>query len=283
MTSTIALGGETFYGEFQDEPGVLHFSDLSDWYSGSNSKTDIRENPEGDGAFDIDREWRSSLPMSIEGWCEAGSWATAERIILRMRSNLIPKTMRDMEVTSPAGITARKVSIRRLQIRENPAEGAFDFGVDVVATDPSMYGPAVVTSTGLPTISGGLAFPLSFPLDLGDAGDPGRLTTANPGSSDAFTDFEVTGGTIQDGFAIVNVTTGRRLVYDTPLLAGQIIYFDSRTSEVYVGSPENDVASNLTTREWWAVPPATSYDVQFEALGAVTGTPILTARTRPAL
>lgn len=280
--STIDIAGLTMHGTRQvPELGALHFSNLLDWYSGAESKSPLREIPEGDGVFEIDREWRSGLPIAIEGWCHAANWLETLTIIRAMRRALIPKTMVEMSVTDALGIGGRKVSVRRLTIREDELAAMFTFAVDVFATDATLYGASVAVSTGLPTFGGGLPLPIVYPLDLGTAGDPGRVVVSNPGAADAFTDFEVAGGTIQGGFDVVNLATGRKLRYARPVLAGQTVYLDSRTTQVYVDSPENDMSGALTIREWWADAPESSYEVQFRALGPITGTPILTARTRP--
>lgn len=281
--SNIQIAGLTMYGEYQATEGVLQFADLIDWYSGTSSKSDLRENVEGDGAFDIAREWRAGLAVSVEGWCEHSSWAAALGVIMDMRAALIPKTMVEMAVADVRGTSARRVSIRKLTIREDPGAAAFDWALDLFAPDPALYGEAVVTSTGLPTLGeGGLEYPIEYPLDWGAPGERGRLTVENPGKTDAFTDFEVSGGGMAGGFRIVNVATGRVLRYTASVLPGSTVYLDSRTGRVYVNSPEYDMTGNVQPAQWWAAPPESAQEIQFAALGPTTGTPILTARTRPA-
>jgi len=92
----------------------------------------------------------------------------------------------------------------------------------------------------------------------------------------------VTGG-LSGGFTLTNVSTGQRLQFEREIPVGSTVYLNPRTARVYLDDPANDVSSFLTVREWWTILPGTAHEIQFAAIGSVTGgTPTLTARTRSA-
>jgi len=280
--SRIDVGGLRFEGLWQEETvGVVYFSDLTDWYSGAKSKTETREIPESDGAWEQARDWRGSLPISVKGWYRAPTEFDLFEMIARMRGALVPRTLVDMTVTDALRPSSRRVSVRNLWIKEDLESKSFDFELDVTANDPTLFGPEDVVTTTLPTFGGGLPFPIEYPLDLGTAGDPGTLEVVNPGPTDAFTQFEVYGGGMVGGFEILNMETGRRLRCERSLSSGHTAYFASRTAAAYLDDPANDISAYLTVREWWVAPPQSSQTIRFDALGTTSGTPRLRARTRP--
>src|SRR5690606_21188018 len=63
------------------------------------------------------------------------------------------------------------------------------YTLQVIAYDPLKYGPEVTVSTGLPSLTGGLEFPIVFPIDFNTSGDPGRLTLPNVGRQSSWPRF----------------------------------------------------------------------------------------------
>lgn len=279
--STIEINGLTAHLERQEpRAGKLHVRDMRGWYSAARSKSDVRERPEADGAWPTKREYRASLPVTVSGWAQCASEVELVDLMEEFRAALQPETSVDMTVTDARGYGTRKVSVRAADVQEDLGGLWLEWAFDVTAFDTTLYRKVVTETCGLPSIGGGLEFPLVFPLVFGTVSDPGELTVLNTGRAQAYTDFEVTGGVMEDGFEITNLTTGRRLTYARSVLDGQTIHLDSRSQRVYVGTPENNMSGALRFRQWWAAPALSSQTIAFRALGVTSGTPTLTARTR---
>lgn len=279
--STLLINGLTAYGARQSPAaGLLHLRRLQSWYSGAQSKSDLREIPEGNGAWEITRDFRASLPITASGWSQCSDTVQLVDLMETMRAALQPNTSVEMQVIDARGIGTRKVSVRKLDLFEDLGAGWLEWAFDATAFDTTLYRKVIEASCGLATIGGGLEFPLEFPVVFGMVGDPGQLQTVNTGRAQAFTDFEVAGGVMQGGFEIVNLTNGRRLTYARSVLAGQTVHVDSKAQLVYVGTPGNNQSGSLRFRQWWSLPPGATHTIAFRALGVTSGTPTLTARTR---
>lgn len=276
----VQLGGLEFRPTFEGA-GLFYFSTLVGWYDVSESKSEIRERPQAHGAFGLDQEWRESLLISLEGAYVGDDIVEAARAKRTLKRALAQNVPVEMLVTDPEGPTSRVVSVRNLRVPDDHGQTRWRFSADVIALDPRRYGPEVVTSTGLPQPGSGLVWPITYPVNWGTPGDPGRITVANPGDEETVPLLEVAGG-LDGGFELVNVSTGQLIRFERHLPAGSTVFVDMEQGLAYIDDPSNDVSAFLTRREFWTVPAGESFDVQFGGIGAVTGTPILTARTRPA-
>jgi len=185
-------------------------------------------------------------------------------------------------VTDPLGVRECSVELVSAPTADDGLYSSFfKFSFDVVAPDPRKYGPEVSVSSGLPTSGTGLTYPITYPISYGTPGDPGRVTVENPGTVETFSTFEVSGG-LTGGFELKDISSGRRLRLERDVPLGSSVFLNARTGRAYLDVPANDVTGFLTVREWWSVPAGVSQDVQFSALGVVSGVPTLTARTKPA-
>jgi hypothetical protein len=57
------------------------------------------------------------------------------------------------------------------------------WSLGLVAVDPRKYGAQIVASTGLPTTSGGLTFPVTFPVTYSGVSASGIVSINNPGNT----------------------------------------------------------------------------------------------------
>jgi hypothetical protein len=158
----------------------------------------------------------------------------------------------------------------------------FTFSVDMLAVDPDRYAsepPGLETvSTGLPASGTGIAWPITYKLNWGAASQTGRVTVHNLGTAPTYTVMQVTGG-LAGGFILTNITTGDALQLNRAVPLGSTVLLNPRTGRVTIDGPDNDISGFLTSRQWWSLPPESSQDIQFTAIGAPTGTPTLTCTT----
>ncbi|MDJ0337474.1 hypothetical protein [Cryobacterium sp. PH31-O1] len=280
MTQFIINGLTAIEGESGMPPGQLYFNDLGDWYTGAESKTDVHERDQADGANEIESDWRASAVFTFTGWYEGETWTDVLRMIDAFNRAVVRRRLGPVTVTDELGSTSRIVSVRSSPVHEDKFSKSFTFAIDMLAPDPLRYGPAVSVSTGLPTSGGGLAYPVTYPVGYGAAGNPGRVVAMNPGTAETFSLLEVTGG-MSGGFELTEISTGRVNRFVRPVPVGSTVVLNLRTGRALLDGP-SDVTQYWTRQERWSVPAFDSRTVQIAALGVVTGTPTLMARTAPA-
>ena len=281
--TTIEFGGITFDDE---APTGFTFGRLKGWWDAAPMRLNQNERPQGDGDFGSAKNWRGARVISQQGSyvgeTMADTYAAMEQIAA-VQSSGVPSPFR---VVEPFGAKQCVVSLANgPSVPDQIYTPYFTYTFDVIAADPLKYGDALTTSTTLPTSGGGIAYPITYPIDYGTPGYPGRITVSNPGTADTYSLLEVTGG-LAGGFELTEVTTGQVIRFERPIPVGSTVYLNPRTGRASIDG-QSDVSGFLTRSEWWSVPAASggipgSREIQFNALGAVTGTPTLTSRTSPA-
>jgi hypothetical protein len=282
VTATVQFGSLTMTGTTPITDGVYAVGAkfFSDWYSVPDSKQPPRERPSADGAFGIDRDWRTGLPLSMSGRFRGDNWPTMLNALTAVASS---GAQVNVTVTDAVGTSSRQVSIRRFTPRPNAGSKICFFDMDLFAVDPRRYGPTLSPSTGLATAGTGQPWPQVWPATWGSGGNPGRVTLVNTGGAPTSPVLSVSGG-LSQGVQLVEVNTGSYLQLDRDIPVGSVAYFNTRTSRVYLDDPANDI-SGLTSRRDWAgfqLPAGATRIVQFNGLGTPTGTPLLTAQYSPA-
>jgi hypothetical protein len=257
------------------------YEEQTDWYKISDSKSEIRERPQAHGANPVDQDWRESLALTWKCHFAGQSRAdvlNARREVHRALAVNVPV---DFTLTDDLGPTTRSVSVRSVPMPDEHGQPVFDFTINAIADDPRRYGPAQVVSTGLGSSGGGVAWPMVWPADWGTPGASNRLTITNSGDEETSSVFSVTGG-LAAGFEFNHVEDGYLIRFERVVPDGGTVHIDMETGAAWLDNPANDMSGFLTRREFWSVPGGTSHQVAFRSLGAFTGTPILSASTRPA-
>lgn len=274
---------------------------IVNWYAGMDTDLGFEKRPDAPGAFAPEQVFPDEAIISIEGGKYFGP-DRATSLLMRETLGMLYNDGRPYTVIVADDLrtTTREVMVERVDIPWS-IHPDFTFSIDMRAADPRRYGPVVATETTLAAPGSGLALPsnegagvgLALPsdetptpdlgLDLGTLGVDGRLTITNDGAVETVSTFVVDpqGGSMPDGFVVVNVTTGQRLTYIGAVDGVTTVTLDGAVRNAFLN---NDYPAGrwLQSPEWWAVPPRSSLQVAFLARGPVTGTPRLTALTAPA-
>lgn len=182
------------------------------------------------------------------------------------------------------GTPQARLVYARVERRNIPQDWAFSIGheratVQWVTTDPRQYSVAEQTATiGLPAAgSGGLSFPIAFPLDFGSGVSGGQLTLTNSGDALTWPTFDITGPVA--GPVITDTDTGQILQFDPTfeVPAGQTLTVESDARAVTLnGVPRGD---KLTVRQWFGLQPGDNHII-FSSAGAFDPAASLTVRWR---
>jgi hypothetical protein len=257
--------------------------DLPGWYDTAEVRQ--RNTPRNDAHGDFDQEpvYDDSLYFSIVGKIIAPGNPAA---MFTLRDTLMQLKQITGQwaatVTDITGEWTRYVRLAgqiRFTIMDEPA-GWAEFAIPVKAKDPRKYGPELAPSAGLPSASGGIAFPITFPVTFGASGDSGRVVTLNTGGATTYATLEVSGG-LAGGFSAVCTELGREVRLERQIPLGSTVTVNLRTGQAFIDD-QSPVTGSLTRREWWDNPPGQTRTIQFNSIGAVTGTPTLTVRYQPA-
>jgi len=173
----------------------------------------------------------------------------------------------------------------RVERRAVPTDHDFSVGheratIQWVSTSALRYSVAEQQQAiGLPAGgSGGLVFPLVFPLTLGGGAGGGLMALENIGDAAAWPQWTVTGPVT--GPIITNPVTGQRLVFDPAFVvaAGQHLVIDTEQRWVELdGVTRRD---RLFTAEWFPLAKEAVTPVQFTSVGAYDAAASLTGRWR---
>lgn len=251
---------------------------LRSWLSLADIDVRFSQRPNAHGAYGVDRLFASEHRTEIAGRYFGLSSEAA--VLARNRLSALFNNGEPVivTVTDELGATSRIGQIIDVDPEWTP-DHHFTFTLAFAAPDPRRYGAARIVSAGLPSPSSGLVWPLgstdqadpSVYWNWGTPGATGRVSFTNAGNTPTYpVVFVGAGGELDDGFSVVEVTTGRELIYamDT---GGAIVRIDNRTRRATING--GDVTGNMTRKEWFEIPPGATYEYQVTPLGGVTGAP----------
>jgi hypothetical protein len=283
MGTTITLSTGTLSVTITgDQPYIGPTYDrLVDWQGTPSIDMAFVKRPGAPGAFAPVQTFPDEAVISIEG-----SWFSADRAAGIANRETLAALYNDgkpitMTVTDDLRTTSREVMVEAVTIPWT-IHPEFEYSIDVRAADPRRYGVATTAgSTLATTVGGGFTYPTVYPINYGSIGVDGRFTLVNDGNTSASTRYVVSGGSMPDGFVIVNVDTGERITYIGPVTDGTTVTVDEATRAAFINGTAPG-SRYLSSPQWWSIPARSSRTIQFLARGAVTGTPRLDAYTASA-
>lgn len=259
----------------------LTYNRIDGWYDLPAVDLGLEKRPGAPGAFAPAQSFPDEATIGIEGDYFGSSRADAllmRETLLELYNNGRPVVV---AVADDLRTTRRECMVANVDIPFT-IHPDFKYSIDLKAADPRRYGdPLIVTTPLASSVGVGEDFPLTFPLDFGAAPIDGRIAIANPGNTDTITTFTVSGGSMPDGFVLVNVDTGQRLTYVGPVVSGTTVTLDTRMRAAFINGLYPG-SRYLSAPDWWSVPKRKGVTVQFLARGPATGTPTVSATTSPA-
>jgi hypothetical protein len=174
-----------------------------------------------------------------------------------------------------------QVTARKIPIDQGASMGlVLAAAVLLYAPDPLQYGAALSASVGLPATSGGLVYPLAYPLTYGTT-TAGQIGAANPGSAPVSPVFTVQGPIDAAGFQITSIEDGITIQFTGSLGAGDSLVIDTRTGSVILNGT-SDRRALLSATVWPNIPPGSLRTFAFTVLGTYSSLASLTAAWAPA-
>jgi len=268
-------------GDVVDSQGTMWTINTFDGWQGAPAvRTSLTERPGEHGSFD-GRAFMQPRVITVEGMAFAVDRASAFRA-----RDIIVSVCGDTGslVTLTAYETGRPVKralVRRsAETKTGPIiDNVFAWSMILVAPDPRRYSDTEHSqAVGLPQAgTGGLVFPLVFPLTFGSGASGGEMTLTNAGTLATWPKWTITGPVT--GARIVNTGTGEELEFDPTfaIASGQTLVIDTAAKTVIQsGISRRD---RLFAAQWFLLEPGDT-GVRFSAISAFDAATSLTATWR---
>jgi len=273
ITTSIQLGDITFEDVSYDG---WSFWDLIDWWGNTSDKSEVVERPQAHGAFGVSRSLRESRAISFQATFIGSSQAETENAFDAISAVGATGPVQ-MIVTTPAGRSARTVTVEKVTPANHRGRKYGRVAVDVIARDPRRYAldsDVAWVSTGPPTPGQGLVWPAVWPLVWPGGGSDGRIALTNTGKAPSAPEFRLNGGF--SSALVTCVETGARIGFDRLVPDGSLVQLDTAQHRAILDG-QSDVSRWLRWREWELVPPGESRTYQFDVTESV-GSPRLGGR-----
>jgi hypothetical protein len=264
-------GTRAVFNDAADPDYIGHLTDVT----GMDSP-DVRENAEELVQFDggiHGNFYYGRRPIVLEGLIyDHGDTVTRNSRIARMQraSNAMrgDATLEWAADGSPPTFT----NVRRQQPLRVTGGWNKTFQLSLVAADPRIYSTELYSESvdaGSTAGSGGMAFPMGFPLSFGAAVPVGQVFPVNNGNAESFPLYTIYGPGVNP--SIVNMTTGSSLVLVGTLGEDDTYIVDTLNRTVLLGQRSTtDIVRNLIHQPAFVVPGITSLLWWGDSLGAVS-------------
>jgi len=245
------LGGVTLGAV--DSAGVAwHLQNLEGWDSPEvRSEFTDREGDHGAWASPV---YLGSRPITLAGTIVAPSRALLEQAMNQLRVAAgLGDTVLTVGETVPKQATVRRSG---KVLAQYVTDTVATYSVMVTAADPRRYSTDLQSgTTNLPSTSGGLVFPATFPISMSATTVAGQISAANLGDVDTRPVLTIAGPVVAPTVAaLYQDGTVRQLVYSQDLQSGEQLVIDTDAHTVMLGSVSR--RRFLTVSAGWPTIPA---------------------------
>ncbi|AHH98336.1 phage distal tail protein [Kutzneria albida] len=261
--SQFSIGGITINGS-TDTNGCDWILTKEDGWFGSPAVKAIRnDKPASRGVF-RGVEYRGARVIVLEGTLSAPSVATLQNAIDTLSAVCPdPKSLYPLTVTSAN--SARYINVALdAPITTTPISWqSVAFSLQLMAPDLRKLDNSLTTlSTGLTTAgTGGVSYPVTYPVNYGTPGSGGSLVVTNTGTADADMTFTLAGALTTP--TITRADTGDTLTYNATLSSTDSVVINTNTGAVTQGGINRRAL--LTANNWFSIPAQSSITIQFRS------------------
>ena len=252
----VLIGGDTGY----EIVSANHF-DLPEL------RTSDVNRPQRDGQFaGTDFMAGKSIHLQLEAW-SSDDVDLGSRLTVLMAA-FAPGVTADLVTNIPGlGLIKMECRVRRRSLPMNIDQvgGLTRFAVDLYAVDPVWKSNATSqVELGLTDVSGGLSFPLTFPISFGETND-GSVNLQNDGSYESFPVIVISGPVTDP--SLENRSQGKTLSFTGTVAADETLVIDFNARSVLLDGSANRYAWLDDSTKWWSLDPGTN-DIWFDGTSA---------------
>lgn len=252
----------TFYSHNANRPAPKYLLDptaLIGWTDGVDIKRSTQARQQADGDFK-EETFLSSRVITVSGT----AIANYPQQIHRMRDSFMrifwDEKYKELAVTDILGTRFSTVSLANKPSWIQETDTVAVWKIEFYAPDPYIYGVMQTASVGSFTDSGGLSFPLAYPLNFNVPTDQTMpIAIKNNGNALMWPSFEVRGNYIS-GFTITN-SYNKKVTYNGTVTVQAPVTIDmARGTAIQDGVDKSYLISD---RQWISVAPDTMMTPEF--------------------
>lgn len=272
----VTLNGQTLNGV--DPYGVTWYTvaPIDGWDGSVASSMQTTQKTRAPGAWTGPREL-TPRSIGLTGYLVAASTDAAVAAMDRLNA---AAALDATILTVQRGSDARSAIVYRQgapAFSEGNGETIFGWTVDLIAPDPRKFATALNGATGLPSTSGGILFPIVFPVVFNATVVSGRVLLNNPGNAVGPVTLRIDGPVV--GPQVTHVGTGRSLVFGSSLTIGSGEWLEvDMEAQIALANGQSSRNAFINSRQWFGFEPG---DNTF-AFSAVSGAGLLTVTATPA-
>lgn len=272
---TIAIGGLMLNeAPAPDESDTLWlFDDVDGWHDGPSVSVDSTDRSVSHGQFGQSGR-RGGRTITVTGNVVAPDRAVAGDAADRLGSLLADGGFSRFDFyDADQGWRWAMVQLAGTPDLAWDTETHIRFQLQFFAPDAYRYGQTSTASVGFAAASGsGMVFPLFNPsgfLSFGAPPESGVVAVQNPGRADASPLFTISGPSPEGGFAIVDLSTGKRISFLGVIPDGSTLTINAATGSVLLEGVA-DRLGDAVVEAWPVVRAQSSSSFLFEPLGSAT-------------
>lgn len=252
---------------------------LDGWPGSPSSTLRLTQRARGHGATGSE-SFLTPRVMTIEGMIKAPSLAALDDAFDRLNAAItLDPTL--MLVAEAAKVRNAMIQRQGDVIPEYLTDVLGKYSALVVAKDPLKYGDLLTLSSALPSSTGGLVYPATYPVTYTGVSNSGVVRINNPGNAQAPVWLRVDGPIPAGGWTVTHIGKKQALTFSTALAleAGEFVTVDMGKREV-LAQGQSARAGYVTSRGWFSLDPGDN-DIAFSAQN-YSSTALLTIATKPA-
>jgi hypothetical protein len=271
----VTLSGVILSGE-DTTTGVTHVMESFEGWGSPAARLSMAAKPRSHGAW-VGDSYLEARSISASGVIIAET-ATAARTA--MDALIAACSLRDTTLSVNESGTTRSLTVRRsgAVLSEWLSPREVRWSIQMLAADPRKFGTTVSGSTLLGSTSGGLSWPVTFPIAFNSTVVSGQVHLVNEGNITGPLTLRIDGPVT--GPYVTHVTSGITLTFATSVVlgAGEWLEVDLERRQV-LANGQSSRNGYITSRGWFGFEPgdntftfgATSYDAASSL--TVTGRP----------
>lgn len=254
---------------------------LDGWEGSPSGTLQLTQRGRGHGATDSE-SFLTGRTVSVAGKVKAPAPELLSFLEDRLNAacSLDPFTLTVIERGRFRHVEARRQG--EVIFKARPGDGTVaDFSIQVAAKDSRKFGDLASYSTVLPFSTGGLAFPITFPVTWTGTSGTGTITINNPGNIEAPVWLRIDGPLPAGGHSVTHQGKKRTLTFGTTLAlaAGEFLTVDMDMREVKAQG-QSARSGYVTSRGWFSLDPGENV-ISFSSVN-YSATASLTLSTKPA-
>ncbi|MCX4886091.1 phage tail domain-containing protein [Streptomyces sp. NBC_00847] len=216
-----------------DSAGVAWYLQSLEGWDSPDNRSEFTER-EGDHGAWASPVYLGARPITLAGTIVAPSRPALETAMDQLRGAAgLTDTVLTVAESVPKQATVRRSGKPLMQY---VTDSKATYSVMVTAADPRRYSTTLQTqTTGLPVASGGLSFPVTFPITFSGTGGPGQVTAVNVGDFETRPVLTLAGPVVAPLISALYADGSvRQLVYSQNLAIGDVLTIDTDAHTVLI-------------------------------------------------